>query len=144
MSEPRGGSPSGTPAPPFRVSFPVRIADINYGGHMGNDRFLSLFHDARLQYLGSMGLSEQDIGEGVALIMSEARVRYRAEAFYGDILTVQVTVSGLTDVRFTLEYEVFKNEGQSPVATGATVLAGFDYRQRKICRLPGSFVGKLR
>lgn len=35
-------------APGFRVSFPVRIGDLDCGGHMGNDRFLALFQDARL------------------------------------------------------------------------------------------------
>jgi acyl-CoA thioester hydrolase len=127
----------------FRASFPIRISDINYGGHMGNDRFLSLFHDARLQFLKSLGLSERDIGGGTSLIMSEAHIRFRAEAFYGDSLTVLVTVSDLKDTRFVLEYAVSKDGGETPVATGYTVMVGFDYERRRVCRLPKSFRTKV-
>ena len=147
MSGLAGGSPAesqGSRQLLFRALFPVRIGDINYGGHMGNDRFLSLFHDARLQYLQSLGFSEQDIGEGVALIMSEARLRYRAEAFYGDTLEVRVRIAELGDIRFTLEYEVRKQGEETVVATGATVLVGFDYGRRKPCRLPETFLSKVR
>ncbi|MBN1835559.1 MAG: acyl-CoA thioesterase [Spirochaetales bacterium] len=144
MSTPSPAAPSGDAQAPFQTSFPVRIGDINYGGHVGNERFLSLFHDARLQFLASLGGSEMDIGEGVALIMSEARVRYRSEAFYGDTLTVQVRAGEIKDVRFTLEYKVFKNDTSTVVATGTTVLVGFDYQKRRVCRLPEGFVSRLR
>ena len=128
----------------FQASFPVRIGDINYGGHMGNDRFLSLFHDARLQFLESLGLSERDIGGGTSLIMSEAHIRFRAEAFYGDSLTVLITVSDLKDTRFILDYAVSKDGGETPVATGYTVMVGFDYERRRVCRLPKTFLAKVR
>lgn len=127
----------------FRVAFPVRIGDINYGGHMGNDRFLALFHDARLAFLESLGFSERDIGGGLALIMSEAYVRFRAEAFYGDRLEVLVSVSELKDSRFTLEYTVLKDGGDTVVATGSTVLVGFDYGRRRVCRLPAEFRARI-
>ena len=34
----------------FHTEVAVRIGDINYGGHLGNDAVLSLAHEARLQY----------------------------------------------------------------------------------------------
>ncbi|MFZ9695712.1 MAG: hypothetical protein ACO3AY_07565 [Chitinophagaceae bacterium] len=36
----------------FKYSFeiPIRITDINYGGHVGNDRMLTLAHEARIQF----------------------------------------------------------------------------------------------
>jgi acyl-CoA thioester hydrolase len=139
---PRDSGPGGVTRP-FRVAFPVRIGDINYGGHMGNDRILALFHDARLAFLGSLGFSEQDIGGGAALIMSEAHLRFRAEAFHGDTLAVLVSVSDLNDTRFTLEYTVLKDGSGTVVATGSTVLVGFDYEQRRVCRLPAEFRARI-
>ena len=39
----------------FSTIIKIRITDINYGGHVGNDSFLSLVHEARLQFLASNG-----------------------------------------------------------------------------------------
>ena len=44
----------------FAGAYTVRVGDINYGGHMGNDKALLLFHDARLYFLGKYDFSESD------------------------------------------------------------------------------------
>jgi len=31
------------------IHIPVRITDINYGNHVGNDAFVSIIHEARMQ-----------------------------------------------------------------------------------------------
>jgi len=77
----QAGAPQSRADAAFRVRYPVRIGDINYGGHLGNDKYLLLFHDARLAYLAGLGASEKDIGGGAGLIMSEAHVRFQAEVF---------------------------------------------------------------
>ena len=57
----------------FDTTVTVRIGDINYGGHLGNDAVLSLVHEARLQYFKSLGYSEIDI-EGVGIVLADAVV----------------------------------------------------------------------
>ena len=42
----------------FTTSIPIRITDVNYGGHVGNDTILSLIHEARMQFLKQLGYSE--------------------------------------------------------------------------------------
>lgn len=42
----------------FSTELVIRITDLNYGGHVGNDVFLSLIHEAREQYLLSFGYKE--------------------------------------------------------------------------------------
>jgi len=37
----------------------VRIQDINYGNHVGNDAFVSLLHEARIRYFNQLGYSEK-------------------------------------------------------------------------------------
>ena len=52
----------------FRTEIPIRITDINYGGHLGNDSLLSIIHEARVRFLKSLGYSESNV-EGVGIIM---------------------------------------------------------------------------
>jgi hypothetical protein len=66
----------------FTTELNVRISDVNYGGHLGNDAVLSLIHEARVQFLNHFGYSEKDIEE-TGIIMADSVVIYRSEAFTG-------------------------------------------------------------
>ena len=74
---------------PFRFAIEVRFTDLNYGGHLGNDRMLALVHEARAAFLASHGFTEFDCG-GVSLTMGDAALVYRKEAFAGDRLEIGV------------------------------------------------------
>ena len=58
------------------VTIPVRITDINYGNHVGNDSFVSIIHEARVQWLSQYGFSELNIA-GTSLIMSDLVIEFR-------------------------------------------------------------------
>src|SRR6218665_4051699 len=87
------------------VKLPVRISDINYGNHLGNDALISILHEARVLWLKSGGYSELKI-ENVAMIMSDLAVEYKAEAFYGDELSVAISVGEAGRVNFDVYYAV--------------------------------------
>jgi acyl-CoA thioesterase FadM len=123
----------------FQTSFVVRIGDINYGGHKGNDKFLLLFQDARIRFLATIGFSEANIGDQIGLIMNEAYIRYQAEVFLGDELSVGVKITELADIRFKFEYEVERISDKKIVATGFTGMVAFDYQKRKIAKIPEVF-----
>lgn len=82
----------------FSTLLPVRITDINYGNHLGNDKVLSYVHEARLQFLNSIGYSELNTGNG-GLIMSSAAIQFKEEVFYGDILRISVTAGSFFCLR---------------------------------------------
>ncbi len=46
----------------FTTEIQVRIGDINYGGHLGNDTVLSLIHEARVRFLQKYNFREANIG----------------------------------------------------------------------------------
>ena len=121
----------------FSTDVDVRISDINYGGHLGNDRYLSLFQEARLHYLKQFGFSELSIGENISLIMSQAHINFKSEVFWGDQLKIFVRISSIKATRFIFEYLIVANQNDEKViATGYTEMVGFDYQQRKVKRLP--------
>ena len=128
----------------FSTSFRVRIGDINYGGHMGNEKYLLLFHDARIRFLELLGFSEKNIGDTLSLIMSEAHVNYKAEVFLGDELSVGVKVSDMDKIRFKMEYQVERKSDGLLVATGYTQMVAFDYQHRKIRKIPAAFRNLLK
>jgi acyl-CoA thioester hydrolase len=43
------------------IKIPVRITDINYGNHVGNNSFVEIIHEARMQFLSQFGFTELDI-----------------------------------------------------------------------------------
>ncbi len=62
---------------PFDTELRVRITDVNYGGHMGNDALLGLLHEARVRFLAHHGLTELDIG-GVGIIIADSVIVYQS------------------------------------------------------------------
>ncbi|MBD0376149.1 MAG: acyl-CoA thioesterase, partial [Flavisolibacter sp.] len=75
----------------FQTFIPIRISDVNYGGHLGNDSILSLVHEARIQFLKQYDFKELDV-YGVGLILSDAAIEFKQEAFYNDILKIEVAI----------------------------------------------------
>ncbi|PSR54894.1 esterase [Adhaeribacter arboris] len=114
----------------FLTEIKVRVSDINYGGHLGNDALLSILHDARLQYLQSMGYSELAIG-GSFLIMADVAIEYKGEGFLGDTLIVQIAPRDFTKYGFDLIYHV-TNQNSKPIAYAKTGMLCFNYTTRKV------------
>ena len=123
--------------PVFRAVVPVRITDINYGGHVGNDSLLSLLHEARVQFLSHCSFSEHDVG-GRGIIMSDAILVYKAEIFYGTTLAIDI---GVTDVQAhgaDITYRIMN--GEQEVARAKTGIVFFDYEKKKIAKTPQEFI----
>jgi 4-hydroxybenzoyl-CoA thioesterase len=120
----------------------IRVGDINYGGHMGNDKALLVFHDARIAFLKALGFEEGNIG-GPGIIMRDAHVSYRKEVFMNDILVVDVGIEEVSQVAFTMIYTVRRLSDDAVVFTGSTGLVSFDYETRRPVKIPGAFLGKI-
>jgi len=127
----------------FKWPYRVVISDINYGGHMGNDRSLSLFHEARIAYFESMGFSELNIGDGLGIIMKDAHVNFKAEIFRGDELEIKVVLGERKALLFQLNYSVIRKSDERVVLTGSTGILAFDYEKRKLAKTPDIFFEKV-
>src|SRR5215204_6844433 len=99
----------------FSTFIPIRITDLNYGNHLGNDAVLSILHEARMQYLQSIGYTELSFA-GLGLIMSDVAIEFKAEAFYGETLKSYITAGEVTKVGFDVFYKLVKGEKESLVA----------------------------
>ncbi|MBC8032776.1 MAG: thioesterase family protein [Chitinophagaceae bacterium] len=122
---------------PFSSAIPVRITDLNYGGHVGNDTILSIIHEARVLFLRQFNYTEFDMG-GVSLIMADVAIEFRSELFYGDELIASVAVDSISRAGFDLYYKLQKKTSESlvNVALAKTGMVCFDYKARKVATMP--------
>lgn len=117
----------------FSTTIPIRITDLNYGGHVGNDTILTLIHEVRVQFLKSHGYEELNF-EGVSLIMSDVGIEFKAELFYGDSVAAFVAATSFTRVGFDLYYKLMRNE--TTIAIAKTGIICYSYHTRKVVSLP--------
>ncbi|MCX6353462.1 MAG: thioesterase family protein [Candidatus Aureabacteria bacterium] len=122
----------------FSTELGVRVSDVNYGGHLGNDALLSLLHEARIQLLKSHGFSESDI-EGYGIIMINSAVAYVSEAFHGDLLTIEVAVGNVDRVGCDFFYRITRKADGKEIARAKTGVVFFDYARSKLARTPERF-----
>ena len=128
----------------FSAIIPIRITDINYGNHVGNDSLLSLMHEARMQFLAKHGYSELSI-ENIGLIMADVAIEYKVEMHYGEIITVHVVADGFDKLGFDFFYKIttIRNNQEILVAKAKTGMMGYDYLQKKKVSIPINAITKL-
>lgn len=124
---------------PFSTELRVRITDVNYGGHMGNDALLGLLHEARVQFLAHYGLSELDIC-GAGIIMADSVIVYKSEAFPGELLELAVGVADFNQYGCDFVYRVTEKTSGREVARAKTGIVFFDYQRRAIQKVPQPFL----
>jgi acyl-CoA thioesterase FadM len=116
------------------VLLEVRVTDLNYGGHLGNDRMLALAQEARAKYLEHLGASELDV-YGARIVVADAVVIYRAEVHAGEVLRFEVAAAPAGRVAIDLYYRVRRVRDEAAVAeikTGVVFLAPASGRPTRV------------
>jgi acyl-CoA thioester hydrolase len=128
----------------FSTSIPVRITDVNYGGHVGNDTTLSLIHEARIQFLKIHGYTEIEF-EGTGMIMSDVGIEFKNELFYGDVVFASVTATDFSKISFDIYYKLEKTQDGKRVlvAIAKTGMVCYDYKNKKIVAVPNEARARL-
>ena len=128
----------------FSTIIKIRITDLNYGGHVGNDSFLSLIHEAREQFLNHFGYSELKI-ENVSLIMADAAVEFKKELNYSDEIKISVVANNFDKYGFDIFYklEVVKDANLLLAGKAKTGMLCYDYENKKLMPVPGKLKDTL-
>ncbi len=127
----------------FRTEIPIRISDLNYNDHLGNDSVLSICQEARMRYLNKFGFTELDI-DGSGIIMVDAAVQYKSEGFYGDILSVEIAVTDISKIGCDFVYRISNKKNQKEVAIAKTGIVFFDYEKKKVVSVPEKFLAAMK
>lgn len=129
----------------FNTEIAVRVSDLNYGGHVGNDTMLTLLQEARIQFYRGLGFKDETSFEGsVGQIIIDAALQYKAESFLGDVLFIEIATEEFTKFGFELLYKVTNKATGQEIARAKTGIVCFDYQTRKLARIPQILLSKLQ
>ncbi len=125
----------------FTTKIDVRITDINYGNHVGNDAFVGILHEARVKWLKHFGYTELHIEKNIGLIMSTLCINFKSESFYGDSVTIYLYVGDTFRAGFELYYQLktVRNDTEVELAVAKTEMVCYNYTTKKVESIPTSF-----
>lgn len=127
----------------FETTLAVRISDINYGNHLGNDSVLSLMHEARFQFYKSLGYTDELSIDGVGTIQVDTAIQYKGEGFHGDMIKAELFIGDLSAKSMDLYYRLSVEDPDKLIALGKTGIAFYNYTERKVSNMPDSIASTL-
>lgn len=126
----------------FSTQITVRITDLNYGNHLGNEQVLCYAQQARVDFLTSLGYGELTLA-GKGIIMTDAAVVYKSEAHAGDVLNIELAIDDLSTVGFDFYYKISNLATKKEVAMVKTGIVCFDYHTKKVSTIPKEVLDKI-
>lgn len=127
---------------PFSTEITLYLSHMNYGGHLDNALLLTIVSEARARFFKSLGYTELDV-EGVGIIVSDAALQYRSEAFHGEVMVVRMGAAEFGSKGCDLLWCMNEKTTGREVARGKTGIVFFDYTTRKIAPVPDNFRQRL-
>ena len=127
----------------FSTFIKIRVSDLNYGNHLSNDRLLSFAHQARVEWLDSLGFSEMNFG-GNGIIMTDAAVIYKSEGHLNDELKIELGIADLSRSGFDIYYKIVNQRNNKELAMVKTGILSFDYSHKKVCSIQQEVLEKIQ
>ena len=128
----------------YETTLQVRISDVNYGGHLGNDSIQSMLHEARYRFFNVLGYKDELSIEGNGIIQADVAIMYLAEAFHGDQIKISIGVRDIGRKSFDLVYVLSNVNNEKTIARAKTGLVMYDYKKGKAIGIPEGFLMKIR
>lgn len=132
----------------FRTKIRVLYGDTDAGGVVYNANYLRYFEFGRTEMMRERVCSYREIEElGFILPVTECWARYKAPAFYDDLLTVETEVAELSRLKCKFNYRILRESGAGTkpklLVKGYTVHAAVT-REGKLTRLPDEIISKIK
>jgi acyl-CoA thioester hydrolase len=135
---------------PFIFATPYRVlyGDTDAGGVVYNANYLRYFEQGRTELMRAHVCSYKEIEDrGLILPVTETHARFKAPAFYDDLLTIETSIGELNKFTCRFNYRVTRQDKDRPRPTllvkGYTIHAAVT-REGKLVRLPEDVLARLR
>ena len=122
----------------FSTEIPVLTSHINYGNHLDNGAVIDIVSEARMRLFKSLGFSEGNV-EGAGIIVADAAIQYKSEAFHGEVLVIDYNIRDFSRVGCDLVYRITEKISGREVARGKTGVVFFDYEKHQTVPVPEGF-----
>jgi acyl-CoA thioester hydrolase len=122
----------------YKKDFEIRWSDVDGNGHLANSAYLNFMSHTRVGFLNDHGFSMKKLIEfGIGPVVFSEQIHYFKESFLSQILTVTLSVSGLSDdgMFFKFEHNFYNQKGKH-VATCDIFGAWMDLKTRSLTILP--------
>jgi acyl-CoA thioester hydrolase len=126
----------------------VRFRDCDPLGHVNNAVYFTYLEQARFtlwrKQMGFVAKSASDAGpRGEGFILARAECDFRAQARYGDELSVSLSLAGFGRTSVSYTYEITNASTAQLIAEAKTVVVWFDYDAQKPAALTDTTKAKL-
>ena len=126
----------------FSVDIPIRVSDINLGGHLSWDSMFRILDEARTRFWKHIDYSETE-NKRISNIMMDAGIQYKKQAYHGQTLRVEVGVTEISARDFDLVYRVSEIESGDEVARAKSGILCYDYEEQKVISIPDKLLKKI-
>lgn len=126
----------------------VLYGDTDAGGVVYNANYLRFFEIGRTELMRDWVCSYREIEKlGLILPVTECYTRFKAPAYYDDLLIIETSLTELRKISCRFCYRISRQEPESPrpklLVKGFTVHASVN-RDGKLTNLPEDILEKLR
>jgi acyl-CoA thioester hydrolase len=122
----------------FTMERVVGISDLNYARHIDSVSMMKLLHEARLQFLASLGFTEANV-YGLGIVVTDLAVDFRSESFANDHLIIDVGVSKFNKYGFDIGFQVTNSALETVVCNAKMGVVFFDFDKHKLAEVPRAF-----
>lgn len=131
----------------YNTKVRVLYGDTDAGGVVYNANYLRYFEVGRTEMMREWICSYRDIEKmGFVLPVTECWARYKAPAFYDNVLVIETTITEVTRIKCKFSYKIYRQSapGEKPklLVKGYTVHAAIS-KDGKLTRLPDDIIRKL-
>ena len=132
------------PEPIHRHKCRVLYGDTDSGGVVYYANYLRYFEAGRTEFMRDLVSSYKELEDmGYILPVVECYARYKASAFYDDLLVIETSLVEVKKVSCRFHYRITREGEDKLLLTGYTVNAVTN-RDGKLTKLPADFVERLK
>ncbi|MCP4176752.1 MAG: thioesterase [bacterium] len=124
----------------FSTQMDVRVNEVNYGNHLGNDSILSMTQESRIRFFRKLGFESEILIAPIGIILADAAIEFKAEAMWGDKLSIDIGLNNITKLSLDMYHKFVNAKTEKLVAKVKIGMVFFDFGKRKIARRPDYFM----
>lgn len=122
----------------------VRYAETDQMGYAYYGNYSAYYEVARTEVFRLLEMPYKEMeDEGIMMPVLENHSYYLAPAYYDDLLTIKVFIREYPKVTIRFDYEFYNPNGDL-IHRGDTLLVFMKKDTRKPCRIPATFLDKLK